>query len=429
MPTYNIQLTAPQNEFISSPHKFVGLFAGLGSGKTEAAIIRLVTLMQQDIGISVAHYFPTYRLASRRGLSGVQNYLRRLGYDYVLNKTAMTITIPELNNAIYYLDTYSDPNAIVSYEIGHCVIDELDTLKKDQAEFVFRKVAERVRQKANHVCGNTISVVSTPDSGITGFCFKKWGTGQYIEDGFHYIRCGTGSNPFLPADYVDQISKQYDPVMLEAMVNGGWVSFNANKIYHFYDRKRHGSERVLCDADVVHIGLDFNIGGCCAVVFVVDGDNITACDEFISHDTQDFINNLTRYNNADITIYPDASGNSNRTNASESDVAMIRRAGFTVKHRATNPAVRDRINAVNGLLSHNRLFINHAKCPETATALESQGYNERGEPEKFNTHPAIDDWNDSLGYCISFLYPIRIERPKLEINVPRGTFGNSSWQG
>jgi hypothetical protein len=426
MTTYNIPLTAPQNEFISSPYKFVGLFAGLGSGKTEAAIIRLVTLMQQDAGVSVAHYFPTYRLASRRGLSGVQNYLKRLGYDYILNKTAMTITIPELNNGIYYLDTYSDPNAIVSYEICHCVIDELDVLKKEQAEFVFRKVAERVRQNAKHICGNTISVVSTPDGGINGYCYSKWKTGENINDGFHYIRCGTGSNPFLPKDYVDQISKQYDPVMLEAMVNGGWVSFTLNKIYHFYTRQRHKSTRTIQQGDHLHIGLDFNVGGTCATVFVIDGDIVTAVDEFVSHDTQDFINNLTRFGTLDITIYPDASGNSNRTNAAESDIAMIRRARWTVKHMSTNPAVRDRINAVNGLLSHDRFKVNADKCPELATALESQGYTDKGEPEKFTTHPAIDDRNDCASYCLAFLYPIRIERPAPPQHTHRSHA--TSWQ-
>lgn len=410
MPTYNIQITEPQHEFIYSPHKFVGLFAGLGSGKTEAAIIRLVTLMQQDIGISVAHYFPTYRLASRRGLTGVQNYLKRLGYEYILNKTTMTITIPELNNGIYYLDTYSDPNSIVSYEIGHCVIDELDTLKKEQAEFVFRKVAERVRQNANHECGNTISVVSTPDGGINGYCYSKWKTGENINDGFHYIRCGTGSNPFLPKDYVEQISKQYDPVMLEAMVNGGWVSFTLNKVYHFYDRKRHASTRTIQPTDHLHIGLDFNVGGTCATVFVIDGDKAHAVDEFVSYDTQDFINRLAQFNNVEITVYPDASGNNRKTNASESDIAMIKRAGYEVRHNQMNPAVRDRINAVNGLLSHNRLLVNHDKCPELATALESQGYDKKGDPEKFDTHPSIDDWNDSLGYFIAYKFPIRVDR-------------------
>ena len=41
-----------------------------------------------------------------------------------------------------------------------------------------------------------------------------------------------------------------------------------------------------------------------------------------------------RYAGHKITIYPDASGNSRKTvNASESDISLLRRAGFTVKSK------------------------------------------------------------------------------------------------
>ena len=50
--------------------------------------------------------------------------------------------------------------------------------------------------------------------------------------------------------------------------------------------------------------------------------------------------------------------------------------------------------------------VNSDKCPNFAFALESQGYNEKGEPEKFNDHPAIDDWVDSAGYFLHYKYPV-----------------------
>lgn len=428
MTDINIQITIPQHGFIMSPFPHPSFFGGLGSGKSEAAIQRLLKLMQDDPGISVGHYFPTYKLAKRRGLSGVQACLKKLGYSYILNKSDLTITVPELKDGIYYLDTYHDPDAIVSYEIAHGVVDELDTLNKEQAEYAWRKITERIRQVTTHPCGNTLGVVSTTDQGKKGFCFEKWRHGENIAQGYHYITAGTASNPFLPAGYVEQISKNYDPLMLEAMVNGGWVNFVTNTVYHFYDRDRHSTDRTLQHTDHLHIGLDFNVGGCCATCFVQDGDKIHAVYEFVSHDTQDFINRLSQFDNVEITIYPDASGNSKRTNASESDIAMIRRAGYKVKHNKQNPAVRDRINAVNGMLSHDRLLINTDKCPELATALESQGYTEMGEPEKFTTHPAIDDWNDSLGYCIAFLYPVRVERPKPEKTTIHQPHYGYSWQ-
>ena len=186
------------------------------------------------------------------------------------------------------------------------------------------------------------------------------------------------------------------------------VSRDAIKPEHF--------SRWVAWAKENHIGLDFNIGGCCAVVFVLDSEGPVAVDEFVSHDTRDFINNVqVRYGKHDVTVYPDASGRAGRTNATMSDIALIQSAGIRVEAPAKNPFIRDRVNAVNSLLSHGRLAVNINKCPKLTQALETQGYNDKGEPEKFNTHPAIDDWNDSLGYCMHRLFPVN--RPAVNIPV------------
>ncbi len=408
-----IEITAPQKELIFSPYVNPAMFGGFGSGKSEGLIIRLVTLMEQDPGISVGHYFPSYKLAKRRGLSGVQSYLKRLGYEFTLNKSDLTITIPELNNGIYYLDTYHDPDAIVSYEIAHGGVDELDTLKIDNARHAWTKITERIRQKTTHPCGNTLAVASTTDQGVSGFCYEQWGEGENLESGYHYIKAGTDSNKFLPDGYVEQIKKNYDPIMADAFIYGGWVSFTKNKVYHFFNRSKHHTDRVINDNDkFLYIGIDFNIGGCCAVVAVAEDNKAVFVDEFVSHDTYDFVNNLTRYDGHTLIIYPDSTGKSNRTNATQSDIAIIEQAGYRCEYDSTNPAVRDRINSVNALLSHDMMMINTDKCPESSNALETQGY-VKGEPEKFTDHPAIDDWNDSIGYLVNGRWPVNfIRAPK-----------------
>jgi hypothetical protein len=411
-----IQITRPQELLINSPYPNPAMFGGFGSGKSEGLIIRLVTLMEQDPGVSVGHYFPSYKLAKRRGLSGVQAYLKRLGYEYTLNKSDLTITIPALNNGIYYLDTYHDPDAIVSYEIAHGGVDELDTLKTEQARHAWTKITERIRQKTSHPCGNTLAVASTTDQGMSGFCYETWGNGENVEGGYHYIKAGTDSNKFLPDGYVEQICKNYDPIMAEAFVSGGWVSFTRNKVYHFFSRAIHHTDRTITDADkFLHIGLDFNVGGTCATTWLIENNQPIAVDEFVSHDTYDFVNNLSRYDGKKVIIYPDASGRSGSTNATLSDIGLIEKAGYQVDAPAANPAVRDRINAWNGLLSHNKTKVNTDKCPNLAHALETQGYDKKGDPEKFTDHPAVDDWLDCSGYFINRKWPIH--KPMIDINV------------
>ena len=401
-----VDLTQPQADFTFSEHAHPAFFGGFGAGKSQAGTLRLVHLISQDPGIDVSHFFPSYRLAKRRGFQGTQKYLRSIGIEFTVNKTDLTIFIPQFGSTIY-LETYHDPDAIVSFEIAHAVVDELDTLAKEKAEYVWQKVTERVRQNCNHQAGNTIGCVTTPDQGTAGFCFEKWGHGERLADGYHYIKAGTRSNKFLPIGYADQIAKNYDPIMAEAFLDGGWVSFTQNKVYHFFSRDLHHTDRKIMQTDtVLHVGLDFNIGGCCAVAFVVDRNNPFAVDEFVSHDTRDFIFNLSRYKGKKVIVYPDASGASGHTNASQTDIALIEAAGYQCNYYGQNPAVRDRINAYNGLLAHDRLKVNTSLCPRLTNALESQGYDDKGEPQKWKEHPAIDDWADSSGYFIAYQFPV-----------------------
>jgi hypothetical protein len=324
-----------------------------------------------------------------------------MGIEYKLNKSEYYIEI--IGYGCIYFRSYDNPNRWVAFEVAHAVLDELDTLPLVKAELVWRKASERVRQKRAGI--NTLGNVTTPDHGTKGFTYKKWGKDPEI--GYELIEANTYDNIFLPDGYVAQVSANYDPVLVDAYLRGKFVNFTAKLVYHFFNRQNHHSDRIIKIGDHLHIGLDFNVGGCCATVFVIEGKAVTAVDEFTSHDTQDFVNNLTKYEGHRITVYPDASGSARSTNASASDIEIIRNARYHVDAPSSNPFIRDRINRVNAIMSNGRLMVNCLKCPNLADALESQGYDKNGDPEKYDKHPAVDDWVDSMGYFIHQRFPIR----------------------
>ena len=358
----------------------------------------MICLMVQDPSINGGYYMPTYDLLRLRALTGVEEELESLGLAYKTNRSEYTVAIQGYGTII--LRSYDRPERIVAYEVAHSIVDELDTLPKDKAALVWRKISERNRQKCKHPSGNTIGCVTTPDQGYSGFVYQKWV--KSLQDGYEVIKSPTESNPFLPDGYVQQILDNYDPVLADLFLKGEFVSLSANKVYHFFQRQKHHTDRRITDADkFLHVGIDFNIGGCCAVVNLIENNNPIAVDEFVSHDTRDFCNRLSKYaaDGRKITVYPDASGKSGSTNATGSDIDIIRSHGYAVDCPNANPMVRDRINAVNGLLSHDRWLINTDTCPNLTDALESQGY-VKGQPEKFGEHPAIDDWVDCAGYFL-----------------------------
>lgn len=405
-----IQLTEPQEDFCFSAAPYPAIVGGLGSGKSRAGTMRLLLKMIEEPGANGAYYMPTYDLLRLRAMPGLEEDLTALGLEFKVNKSEYLITIAGLGFIV--MRSYERPERIVAYEVAHSVVDELDTLPKEKAAFVWRKISERNRQKLKG--RNTIAVVTTPDQGVNGFVYEKWA--KLKQPGYEIYKAPTASNPFLPPEYIEQIRSNYDPILADLYLNGEFVSLSMNKVYHFFDRKKHSTDRVIMDSDVrLHIGIDFNIGGCCAVVFVIDNGEPIAVDEFVSHDTYDMVNNIdSRYKGKKIYAYPDASGKAGSTNASRSDIDILSDAGYTIDVPTKNPAVRDRINAYNAMLSHSRLLINTEKCPELAFALESQGYDKHGEPEKFKDHPAIDDWADCSGYFMHRKYPVS----KPVINVP-----------
>ncbi len=395
-----LSLTKPQEQFVFSKAKYPAIVGGLGSGKTKGGLARLICLMVQNPSTNGAYYMPTYDLLRLRALIGLEEELEQLGLSFKTNRSEYTVLIEGYGSVI--LRSYDRPERIVAYEVAHSIVDELDTLPKDKASLVWRKVTERNRQDCTHICGNTLGCVTTPDQGYSGFVYQKWVKSK--QKGYEIIKAPTLSNPFLPEGYAQQITDNYDPILADMYLKGEFVSLSSNKVYHFFKREKHHTHRLLTDNDkFIQVGIDFNVGGCCGVVSVIEDNNPITVDEFISYDTRDFVARLEKYKRADrkITVFPDASGQSSSTNATSSDIDIIRQGGYAIDCPRANPHIRDRVNAVNGLLSHGRWLVNTDQCPHLTDALESQGYDIRGQPEKFNTHPSLDDWVDAAGYYIN----------------------------
>ena len=126
-------------------------------------------------------------------------------------------------------------------------------------------------------------------------------------------------------------------------------------------------------------------------------------------DTPDVISTIKqKYANHSITIYPDASGNSNKTvNATESDILLLKKAGFSVKVPNKNPFVKERVMSVNALIyngiGERSLLINTKSAPVITECLEQQIYDNNGEPDK---KAGKDHAPDALGYFLHFNWPI-----------------------
>lgn len=217
----------------------------------------------------------------------------------------------------------------------------------------------------------------------------------------------------VPAEEIEAARRKMDPRTFRQEYLASFENYQG-VIYYCFDRRRNHTDDTVKPGDALHIGMDFNVGKGAAVVFVIRDDLPRAVDEFMEvFDTPAMIEKIkARYKQAGqqhlITIYPDASGQNRKSSgASESDLSLLRAAGFTVVVDHANPAVKDRINSVNAMLCNTydqrRMLVNATKCPKYTLSLERQIYDDKGEPDKKG---GFDHANDAGGYFITKRWPV-----------------------
>lgn len=169
-------------------------------------------------------------------------------------------------------------------------------------------------------------------------------------------------------------------------------------VYYEYDKTRCHTKEELTDKDVLHIGMDFNIGNMSAVIHKVSGDMIYAVAEITKmFDTHQMCSVIKeKYSGHKIVVYPDASGGNRSTSSGKSDIDIIQSFGFQVQSNKQNPSVRDRINVVNSQFRKGSYKVNRFNCPEYSESLEKLKY-KKGEPDKSS---GFDHIPDAAGYFV-----------------------------
>lgn len=396
-----LKLSQAQRNFAGSKARFPCFCGGFGSGKTFAAILRAVALKSQCVGQNVGYYLPTYGLVNDIAFPRFSEVLDSFGVSFRMVKSPDPyIEVPDWKGRFIFR-TMDNPARIIGYEVAHSVCDELDTLTADKARDAWNKIIARNRQK----CGmpNTVAVATTPEG--FRFVYDRWQknpTPDYV-----LYRARTEDNAaHLPDGYINSLRETYPSNLLAAYLEGEFVNLAAGSVYPEFDRAAHASAEVVQPSEALHIGMDFNVTQGAAAVIVLRGDDPHAVHEYTGvFDTPAMVALIKRdWPGHPVMVYPDASGKNRKSqNASESDIALLKQAGFRVRANPSNPAVKDRVLSVNAMLHSKRLRVNPQHCPALVEALEQQPYNKHGEPDKSGGHDHI---LDALGYAIAYRYPI-----------------------
>ena len=411
----NPNLNIPQAQFLAMPHKFKAFISGFGGGKTWVGCGGVCKHVWEYPKINSGYFAPTYPQIRDIFYPTIEE----VAFDW-----GLSVDIKESNKEVHYYSngfyrstticrSMDKPTHIVGFKIGHALVDEIDILSKEKAQQAWRKIIARMRYK---VAGlrNGIDVTTTPE----GFKFtheqfvKLPSTNPKLAAMYGLIQASTYDNELnLPDDYIESMRASYPSQLIDAYIDGQFVNLTSGAVYPEFDRRLNHTDAVLQDGEVLHVGMDFNVLKMAAALFVIRDELPIAVGEHTEvRDTPTMAKLLvdTYADNHSIVIYPDASGhNTSSKDSNESDHTILRQAGLTVYVDSVNPAIKSRLNAVNGMILNSngerRLLVNTHLCPDMTDGLEQQIYDKHGMPDKKS---GVDHLNDAVGYFINHKYPV-----------------------
>jgi len=412
-----VHLSAPQNIFLNELNtKYRAYVGGFGSGKTFVGCLDLAIFAAKHPGTFQGYFGPTYPSIRDIFYPTFDEAAHMMGFRCDIKETNKEISI--YRGRKYYgtiiCRSMEKPSTIVGFKIARALVDEIDILTPQKAQASWNKIVARMRLVIDGVV-NGIGVTTTPE----GFKFIYDTFANCPTKSYSMVQASTYENEqFLPPDYIQSLIETYPAELIKAYLSGLFVNLTSGTVYKSYDRAIHNSYESIRDMEPLHIGMDFNVTKQAATIYVKReaGKEWHAVEELVDmYDTPDAVRIIKeRWPDHEINIYPDASGNNRKSSdASISDIALLEQARFRVHVNNSNPAVKDRINAMNGAFERSALKVNSMRCPVTASCLEQQVYDKNGEPDKTS---GKDHQNDATGYPIAYAMPIREPITKINFN-------------
>ena len=394
-------------------HRKLALVCGFGAGKTYALVSKSIILASMNVGCISAIFEPTAPML-RDILMRTMNELLEL---WEIPFTFRASPLPE-----YQLQFKEGVHTILLRTIltyqrlrgqNLCAVgfDEADTVNKRDAEQAMNMALARLRS------GDVqqFYATTTPEGHSWAFdTFEK-----NAKEDTRLIKAKTSDNPYLPEGFIDSLLENYPPQLIQAYLNGNFCNLTTGQVYDKFDRNIHvlKTDPVINEYEPIRVGIDFNIGNMNAVIGIAAANKFIVIDEIAkSHDTDSLAKEIkAKYPFNKIYVYPDASGGNRSTNASKTDIQILESYGFLNQSALSNPAIRDRVNSVQGMFlngkGESKMMISK-KAIRLIECLELQSYNDKGEPDK---DAGYDHMNDALGYITWRLFN------PLHMNVGRKT--------
>lgn len=392
-------LSNPQQSIVTAPQRFKVVIAGRRFGKTHLAINRLcweARLPDKEVW----YIAPTYRQAKMITWKKLRRRLVDLRWAKKINETELSILLK--NGSTISLKGADNFDSLRGIGLDFLCLDEFADI---DPEAWFEVLRPALADKE----GGAL-FIGTPKG-------MNWAKDLYdlaadFPDDWAAFKYTTVDGGNVSEKEVEAARQQMDERTFRQEFMATWETFSG-RIFYAFEREKNIAKWPLDELpNELHIGMDFNIDPCSAVVFAKVGNMLHAVDEIriFSSNTDEMCEEIkNRYPGKRIVVYPDPAGAQRKTSAGgRTDHTILRNAGFIVKAPHAHNPVRDGINAVNSKLCNSKgertLFID-PKCKYYIESLEKHCYKEGTSlPDKDS---GFDHMSDAGRYCVDYLFPVK----------------------
>lgn len=408
-----LKVHSGQATVLNAKQRFRVVVAGRRWGKTRCALAALLQFSAIPKQL-IWYVAPTYRMA--RGIMWyelIASIPRKLIID--INETLLRIRL--INGTTLELKGADKPDTLRGVGLHFLVLDEAQDIKEETWDKVLRPTLVTTRGHA--------LIIGTPKSFnwlhrvyVEGQKGENYLTkaGRKVINAWQSWQFPTSMSPFVPAEEIEAARADLDPKSFQQEFEASFVTMSG-RVYYAFDRTIHVGDYPFNPRLPIWIGQDFNIDPMSSVIMQEqpNGD-VWIVDELVmfGSNTQETADALSakyvRYLKGDgITFYPDPAGANRAHTRGESDVQILREAGFRrIVHRRKHPKVADRVNAVNRrLLSADgtvRTYVDR-HCKHTIIGFEQTMY--KPGTREVDKRDGVEHPIDAVGYCFDIRYPVR----------------------
>lgn len=396
-------LNPGQQQVSVSPARFRVVIAGRRWGKTYLAI-RETAKVARFPNRRCYLVYPTYRQAKNVIWDSLKQRMSELNWIDKINESDLTIRLK--NNSTISLRGADNFDSLRGVGLDWVCMDEFAMCDSAAWQQVLRATLSDRQGRA--------LFISTP-MGTSNWAYDLYQRGldpeEHQWESFSY-RTIDGLN--VSSEEIEQARRDLDERSFRQEYEATFENY-VNRVFYNWDRQLNTRPRPEQLPNVLHVGMDFNVGNMSATVWISEQNQCHMIDEILlpSSNTTEMADELRqRYPRTKLFVYPDPSGSARKSAAASgvTDHTILANAGFVVKApRAHNP-VRDGINAVNSMLCNaageRRLFVDSG-CKRAIESMEKYTYKEgTSQPDKDSGY---DHFADSIRYFVDYVYPVRRE--------------------